>query len=133
VRRWWALAAVSILVSGLAVRAFTGGVFAKYAGTALYAALIYALVAWLAPRLAPQWTAVAATVFCWTVELAQLTPGPAALSEKSVIARLVLGSTFNAPDLFWYAIGVLVLFGAHTAVARRDMETGGDNVPARRT
>ncbi|GIJ49940.1 membrane protein [Virgisporangium aliadipatigenens] len=117
-RLWWSLTASAILGAGLGVRAFTGGAFAKYAGIALYAALVYALVAWLFPRLAPQWTAVAATGFCWLVELAQLTPWPAELSERSVIARLVLGSTFNPPDLFWYFVGAAVLFGAHAVAVR---------------
>jgi hypothetical protein len=122
-RPWWALAAVLILAAGLGVRAFTGGAFAKYAGIALYAALVYALVAWLFPRLAPQWTALAATAFCWLVELAQLTPWPAALSQRSVVARLVLGSTFNAPDLIWYAVGATALFGIHrtSSVIRKDL------------
>jgi len=118
-RLWWTLIGALILVSGLAVRAFTGGGFAKYAGIALYAALVYALVAWLAPRLAPQWTALIAVAFCWAVEVAQLTPVPSALSERSVLARLVLGSTFNTPDLFWYAVGVAALFGLHRATASR--------------
>jgi hypothetical protein len=118
-RLWWTLAAFVILVAGLGVRAFAGGAFAKYAGVALYAALSYALVAWLFPRLAPQWTAVAATAFCWLVELAQLTPWPAQLSERSVVARLVLGSTFNPPDLCWYAVGAAALFALHRAVISR--------------
>lgn len=39
------------------------------------------------------------------MEFAQLTDVPARLSADSTAARLVLGSTFNAPDLFWYAVG----------------------------
>jgi hypothetical protein len=114
-----ALAAAGlILVAGLTVRAVTTGAFAKYAGVALYAALVYALVVVLAPRLRPLWTAVVAVGFCWLVEVAQLTPYPAELSARSGLARLVLGSTFHPPDLFWYAVGVAAMAGGHTLLTR---------------
>jgi hypothetical protein len=112
------LAAGLILAAGLTVRAVTTGAFAKYAGVALYAALVYALIVVLAPRLRPLWTAVVAVGFCWLVEAAQLTPYPAELSARSGLARLVLGSTFHPPDLFWYAVGVAVVAGIDAAVRR---------------
>jgi len=96
------LAVPVVLALGLGVRAFTGGDFAKYAGVALYATLIYALLSfWLRPL----WAAIAATGFSWAVEFFQLTGIPADLSARSTLAHLVLGSTFNAPDLFWYVVG----------------------------
>jgi hypothetical protein len=116
-------AAILILVAGLTVRAVTTGGFAKYAGVALYAALVYALVVLVAPRLRPLWTAVAAVTFCWIVEFAQLTPVPADLSARSGLARLVLGSTFNPPDLFWYLAGVAAVAGVD-AVVRRAVAQG---------
>jgi uncharacterized protein YfiM (DUF2279 family) len=39
---------------------------------------------------------------------------PAALSAHSALARLVLGTTFNAPDLFWYAVGAAVGYAIHS-------------------
>ena len=114
ISRWAALVvATVILIAGLAVRAGTGGAFAKYAGVALYAALVYAIVVWIAPRTAPVPAAAIALATCWAVEFAQLTPVPAALSERSIVARLVLGSTFNPPDLAWYAAGIAVVLLAH--------------------
>lgn len=101
VMRPW-LAVPVVLALGLGVRAFTGGDFAKYAGVALYTTLIYALLSfWLRPI----WAALTATGISWAVEFFQLTGIPADLSAHSVLARLVLGSTFNTPDLFWYAAG----------------------------
>jgi hypothetical protein len=111
-------AAVAVLAGGLAVRAFAGGAFAKYAGVALYAALVYTLVVLVWPRIRPLVAASIALAFCWAVEFAQLSPVPATLSERSTLARLVLGSTFNAPDLFWYAVGVALAAGVHTGVRR---------------
>ncbi|MGW4027482.1 ribosomal maturation YjgA family protein, partial [Streptomyces sp. NPDC005009] len=43
----------------------------------------------------------------WGIEFLQLTGVPAELSRHSTAARLVLGSTFDAPDLFWYTIGAI--------------------------
>jgi hypothetical protein len=118
--RWLAAgSAVVILAAGLGVRAVAGGPFAKYAGVALYAALVYALAVVLAPRLRPGVVAALALAFCWAVELAQLTPWPARLSARSTAARLVLGSTFNPPDLLWYAVGVAAMLALHQALALR--------------
>jgi hypothetical protein len=111
-------AAILILAAGLGVRAATTGAFAKYAGVALYAALVYTLVLLLVPRWRPLWTALVAVGFCWLVEFAQLTPYPADLSARSGLARLVLGSTFHPPDLFWYAVGVAAVAGLHALVRR---------------
>jgi uncharacterized protein DUF2809 len=99
---------VLVLAAGLAVRALSGGAFAKYAGVALYASFAFGLVLVVAPRLAAGWAGAIALAWSWAVEFAQLTPGPATLSQRSGLARLVLGSTFNAPDLVAYAVGVLV-------------------------
>ncbi|MFI5745851.1 DUF2809 domain-containing protein [Streptomyces sp. NPDC051644] len=93
------------VAAGLGVRAFADGDVAKYAGDALYTVLICALVAVIAPRARPVVKAGTALAFSWVVELLQLTGVPAELSRHSAVARLVLGSTFNAPDLFWYAVG----------------------------
>ncbi|WP_329083450.1 ribosomal maturation YjgA family protein [Streptosporangium sp. NBC_01469] len=114
-----ALAAAVTVAAGLTVRAVTGGWFGKYAGDALYTVLVYALVVLVWPRVTPVRAAIGALVFSWAVELAQLTPVPAALSEASVVARLVLGSTFGAADLVAYAAGAVLSASAHTLLGRR--------------
>ncbi|MEU4406096.1 DUF2809 domain-containing protein [Streptosporangium sp. NPDC023963] len=121
-----ALAALVTVAAGLTVRAVTGGWFGKYAGDALYTVLVYALVVLVWPRVTPVRAAIGALAFSWAVELAQLTPVPAALSEASVVARLVLGSTFGAADLVAYAAGaVLAAYAtrsAHTLAGRRSRQ-----------
>ncbi|NEB76612.1 DUF2809 domain-containing protein [Streptomyces sp. SID14478] len=98
-RRWWAFGGAAVTVAGgLSVRAWSGGDFAKYAGDALYTVLVYAVVVLVAPRLRPGIAAAVALGFSWAVELLQIAGIPAVL-------RPLLGSTFNAPDLFWYAVG----------------------------
>ncbi|MFE7039207.1 DUF2809 domain-containing protein [Streptomyces atratus] len=110
-------AAVLTAIAGLGVRAFANGDVAKYAGDALYTVLICALVAVIAPRARPVTKAGTALAFSWAVELLQLTGVPAELSRSSAVARLVLGSTFNAPDLFWYAVGASAAWAAFAGAA----------------
>ncbi|MDQ3432462.1 MAG: DUF2809 domain-containing protein, partial [Actinomycetota bacterium] len=97
-------AAAVTIAAGLGVRAAAGDA-AEYAGDALYTVLICWLVVVLAPRLRPLTVAAIALAFSWAVEFAQLSDIPSELSRQSAVARLVLGSTFNPPDLFWYAVG----------------------------
>ncbi|SEM60848.1 DUF2809 domain-containing protein [Nonomuraea pusilla] len=105
-----ALAAALTVALGLAVRVAFDGPFAKYAGDALYTVLIYALILLARPATRPWVTALAATALSWAIEFAQLGDIPAVL-------RPVLGSTFNPPDLFWYAAGAAAAAAVH-ALAR---------------
>ncbi|MFE4517178.1 DUF2809 domain-containing protein [Kitasatospora sp. NPDC056783] len=100
-----ALAAVSTVAAGLGVRAVLGGDVAKCAGDALYTVLLYTLLVLVAPRVRPGRAAVVAAALSWAVELFQLTGLPDVWGRHGVLVRLVLGSTFNPPDLFWYLVG----------------------------
>ncbi|AKZ53683.1 Putative integral membrane protein [Streptomyces ambofaciens ATCC 23877] len=100
-----AVAALSVVGAGLGLRAVADGGVAKYGGDALYTLLLFALVVLVAPGITPLKGAAVALALSWGVEFLQLSDVPAELSLRSTAARLVLGSTFNAPDLFWYAVG----------------------------
>ncbi|MFD8113246.1 ribosomal maturation YjgA family protein [Streptomyces microflavus] len=113
-----AAAAVVTVAAGLAVRAGADGAFAKYAGSALYTVLLCALVAFCAPRARPLAVAGTALALSWAVELLQLTGVPAEWSAHSTAARLALGSTFNAPDLLWYAVGAAAAWALHAGARR---------------
>ncbi|WP_285107696.1 DUF2809 domain-containing protein [Promicromonospora sp. MEB111] len=113
-----AAAAVVTVAAGLSVRSVLGGDLAKCAGDALYALLIFWLVLVVAPR-TRGW--VAAAVACGVsvaVELFQLTGIPAELGAHSTLARLVLGTTFNAPDLPFYVVGTAVGWALHHLAGR---------------
>lgn len=114
-----AAAAVVTVAAGLAVRAGADGAFAKYAGSALYTVLLCTLVAFCAPRARPAVVASTALSLSWAVEFAQLTGVPAQWSAHSTAARLVLGSTFNAPDLLGYAVGAACAWAMLRAAGRR--------------
>ncbi|MER7516117.1 DUF2809 domain-containing protein [Streptomyces sp. NPDC126499] len=95
------------------------GPVAAYAGDALYTVLVLTLVVLLAPRVRPGAAAVTAFGFSCAVELFQLTGVPAELAVRGTVARLVFGTTFNAPDLFWYAVGAVSGWAVHRAVRTR--------------
>ncbi|MGW6511687.1 DUF2809 domain-containing protein [Streptomyces niveus] len=105
--------------AGLGVRVVAGGDVAKYGGVALYTVLVYVLVVLAAPRVRPVVAGCGALAFSWAVELLQLTGVTAGPAGRSVLVRLVLGSTFNAPDLLWYAVGAAAAALAHTSVTGR--------------
>ena len=115
------IAAVVTVAAGLSVRSVLDGDLAKYAGDALYALLIFWLVLVVAPRTRGWVAAVTAFVVSAAVELFQLTGIPAELGAHSTLARLVLGSTFNPPDLLFYAVGAALGAAAvsHPGLLRR--------------
>ncbi|MFB6892376.1 DUF2809 domain-containing protein [Kitasatospora sp. NPDC056327] len=125
VRGTAAAAAVLTVAAGLGVRAAGGGDTAKYAGDALYTVLLYALAVLVAPRLRPLAAAAWAAGPSWAVELFQLTGVPDDLARRSTLARLVLGSTFNPPDLFWYLAGAGLAALVHGAARAAGRSAGG--------
>ncbi len=107
-----------IVGAGLGLRAVATGSLAKYGGDALYTVLLVALVVLVAPRVTPLTAAGSALAISWGIEFLQLSEIPGELSRRSAVARLVVGSTFNPPDLFWYAVGATAGWLVHTAVGR---------------
>jgi hypothetical protein len=81
--------------------------------------MVYAGVFLVRPGAGPKVAGAAAVAFCWFVEFLQLTGVPAELSERSLVARLVLGARFDAVDLVWYVVGVVPLAVCHAVLARR--------------
>ncbi|MEE1825635.1 DUF2809 domain-containing protein [Streptomyces sp. BE20] len=112
------VAAVLTVAAGLGVRAAVGGEVAKYAGDALYTVLVYALAVTAAPGLRPVAAGAWAAGLSWAVELFQLTGVPEELAHRSALARLVLGSTFNPPDLLWYLVGAVLAALVHAGAGR---------------
>ncbi|MBO1751471.1 DUF2809 domain-containing protein [Actinotalea sp. BY-33] len=111
-------AAVAVVGAGLVVSR-GDGLAADLGGGVLYAVLVTLLVALVSPRRRPVVIGAVALAVCVLVELAQLTPVPAALVEVWEPVRYVLGTTFHAPDLAAYAVGA-ALTTAALALARRD-------------
>lgn len=118
-RRRLATGAVVVIVAGLAVVGLGQGTVADLVGDALYAALVYLMIAFLTPE-ALRWRGVVvAVLFCATIEVLQLTGLPAALVEVWAPARYLLGTTFNAADLLAYGVGAVAAGGIDTALGGR--------------
>ena len=101
-------AAVAVVAAGLWARTGLAGAAGDAAGGILYAALIYLLLAFTAPRARGAAVAAAAVVLCVVIELFQLTPWPAQWGMQWAPLRLVFGTTFNPWDLPAYAAGGVV-------------------------
>ena len=95
------------------------GVAGDAAGGILYAALLYLLLAFAAPRARCAAVAAGAVVLCGGIELFQLTPWPAAWAVQWPPLRLVFGTTFNPWDLPAYAAGGIAAGLADSALRRR--------------
>jgi hypothetical protein len=106
------LAAALTVAAGLGVRLLWDGPVPKYAGDALYTVLIYTLILLARPRARPPAAALVSAGLSWAIEFAQL-------GEMPAILRPVLGSTFNPPDLLWYAVGAAAAWAAHALWLRR--------------
>ncbi|GHD13959.1 ribosomal maturation YjgA family protein [Zhihengliuella salsuginis] len=100
-------AALCVVPLGLASRFLLSGAVGDVAGGALYAVLIYLIVAFVVPAWRPLRVAAVAAGLCFAVEVFQLTPVPGNLAEVFPPISLVLGTTFVAADLPAYAAGVL--------------------------
>jgi hypothetical protein len=125
VRAAGAVAAIGFLSLAFGIRLMSGGgildgsaALAQNSGTALYASLIYAGVFVVAPAARPVVAGMVAVGFCWAVELFQLTPVPGYLSERSLVARLVLGAHFDPADMLWYPVGVVPLVVIQVLIMR---------------
>ncbi|CAM5282008.1 DUF2809 domain-containing protein [Leifsonia shinshuensis] len=106
------LAAATVVV-GLTVHETLQSAAGAFAGDALYAVLLFLLVALVVPRAPVVVVGGVAFAVCAAVEVLQLTGVPARLSAAIPGVELVLGSTFQWVDLVAYAVGA----GLATAVS----------------
>ncbi len=104
------IAALMTVALGLSVRTFSDGAWTGPVGDALYAVLIYLLVAILLPGKPRVQVVGAAMTACLLIEVFQLTGLPAELARSWPPIRLVLGTTFGVADLFAYAAACVLAF-----------------------
>src|SRR5687767_12981774 len=84
---------------------------AKYGGVALWALAAFAGLGFLFARISTARLALISLVFAWSIEFLQLYHAPSIDSIRANrLGHWILGSTFDAPDLVAYAIGIA--FGA---------------------
>ncbi|RFA08648.1 hypothetical protein B7R54_04940 [Subtercola boreus] len=126
-RRRLALAVAALLTIGVGLGVHFGasGAAADFAGDALYAVLVYLVVAAIAPRLRSVRVGAIAFGLCAAVECFQLTGVPQSISAGFPAAALLLGSTFSPVDLLAYAAGIVVItaLDASALTVRRSRHT----------
>lgn len=99
------VAVLGVVAAGLAARVVAPAPLAGPLGDTLYATVVVLVVVAVRPRTSPLVATLVGFAVCVAVELFQLTGVPAAMAERVPAARLVLGTTFWAPDLLCYAVG----------------------------
>lgn len=87
-------------------------------GDALYATLVYLLLALLAPRSPRRFIGALALIACAVVEFLQLTGIPREVATAFPPAALVLGAGFDQRDLLVYAAAVVITMIIDVAISR---------------
>lgn len=83
------------------------GAISKYGGDALWALMVFFGMGFVRPRCSTVRIGLLALGFAWSIEFLQLYHAPWMDGLRATIpGRLILGSTFNAPDLLAYAAGI---------------------------
>ncbi|WP_120494481.1 DUF2809 domain-containing protein [Microbacterium phyllosphaerae] len=118
-RRRLLIAAVLVIVVGLAVHLIGSGPVADFTGDALYAVMIYLVIAVVFARAASWAVGAAAVVVCTLIELFQFTGLPGVWAEAFWPVRLVLGVGFDARDLIAYAAGAVAAAVCDLVTRRR--------------
>lgn len=111
-----ALMVIVCIIWGLYSRDLVPGIVGNCLGIVWYAAMWYALIVAVGPRVARWKTAVSALSVCWAIELFQLTPWPsqwAQLGLLGLLSRAVLGVGFQFADLVSYPVGAAAALAAH--------------------
>src|SRR4051812_6121185 len=108
----YALSAVVVVVLGLLWRSHLLHLppfMKKYGGDALWALLIFVLIRFIQPRMNIILSAVIAFGVAVAVEMSQLYHAPWIETIRGFrLGSLILGSTFNWPDIPAYAVGIVV-------------------------
>lgn len=119
-----ALFVLLVIGAGLFLRSRYCGappVIEKYGGDALWALVVFLGLGFLFPRAGTFTLALTALTISWGVEFFQLYRAPWLDALRATLpGRLILGSTFNLPDLPAYALGI-----ATGAMAELGLKRGG--------
>jgi hypothetical protein len=122
-RCYYVIAMVAVIAAGLLWRSAANPVspfWHKYGGDALWALLIFLGFRCVLIRASILRVTLVALAFCFAVEFSQLYHAPWIDSVRNTrLGMLALGSTFNAPDLIAYAVGVAVGVVIETLRQRR--------------
>jgi hypothetical protein len=81
----------------------------KYGGDALWALMVFFAFGFLFRSVTTLRLVLIALIFAWAIEFSQLYHAPWIDTIRAMrIGRLILGSTFNWPDLPAYVVGIMI-------------------------
>jgi Protein of unknown function (DUF2809) len=103
-----ALTIVPVVCLGLVIHSSGEGAVADFVGDALYAVMMYLVVAWVGVRVRTPVIGLIALAICAAIEVLQLTGVPAALAVLVPVSQLFFGTGFDPLDLLAYAVGAAV-------------------------
>ena len=118
-RRGLLVSSVLVIAAGLVTHFVGSGPTADFAGDALYAVMIYLVIAIAFPRAAFWIVGATALALCTLIECFQLTGLPALWAQSFWPVRLVLGVGFDVRDLVAYAVGAGAAPLVDLALSRR--------------
>lgn len=121
-----AASVVAVIAAGLATHLLGSGPAADLLGDALYAVMVYLLIAFVSPRMRIPVVGTLALLLCALIEVFQLTGLPAAWAETFWPVRLVLGSGFDALDIVAYAVGAAAASAGDLAFRRLPRAAGAE-------
>jgi hypothetical protein len=108
----YALLAALVIGTGLLWRSDLlplSSFLSKYGGDALWALVVFLGFGFVFPQSSTLRVGLMALCFAWAIEFSQLYHAPWIDAIRSTrLGGLVLGSSFNVPDLFAYAAGITV-------------------------
>ncbi|MYN39762.1 DUF2809 domain-containing protein [Duganella sp. FT109W] len=121
-RLWYCGITLAVIAVGLASRRFPAMLPAaagKYPGDVLWTMMVFFGLAVIWPRLGVMRLTVAALAISYAVEFSQLYQAPWINALRThPLGHLVLGSTFNWPDLAAYTIGAVLAMLLELALRR---------------
>ncbi|MFO1513776.1 MAG: DUF2809 domain-containing protein [Verrucomicrobiota bacterium] len=127
------LSVVVVIASGLASRKFPTllpAALGKYPGDALWAAMIFLLLALLSPRTRPSHLALLAFIVCCLVEFSQLyQAGWLNHIRSTTLGHLVLGAGFSWADIEAYVVGVGIVVLVDTLLLRAKPTSANSRQP----
>ena len=118
-RRVLLIVAGLVIAAGLVTHLAGRGPIADATGDALYAVMIYLVVAIMFPRAAFWITGATALALCTLIECFQLTGLPGLWAQNFWPVRLILGVGFDVRDLAAYAVGACAATLCDIVVERR--------------
>jgi hypothetical protein len=124
----YAVLAVAVVARGLLWR--SGFIplppsLSNYGGDALWALMVFVGFGFLFSRASTLVVALLSLSFSWGVEFSQLYRAPWIDAVRATVpGRLVLGTTFNWPDLLAYALGIALGAWAEWCLRRKPSNAG---------